>query len=69
MFVDKWGKEVRNFRKQNGRETTYSVTVTGGEKLFQIQTYGLNGTVKQIIQFDKQRAAELVGILEQEFGL
>ena len=69
MFVDKWGKEVRNFRKQNGRETTYSVTVTGGEKLFQIQTYVLDGTVKQIIQCDKQRAAELVGILEQEFGL
>ena len=45
------------------------MTVTGGEKLFQIQTYGLDGTVKQIIQFDKQRAAELVGILEQEFGL
>ena len=69
MFVDKWEKEVRNFRKQNSRETTYSVTVTGGEKLFQIQTYGLDGAVKQTIQFDKQRAAELIGILEQEFGL
>ena len=69
MFADKWEKEVRNFRKQNSRETTYSVTVTGGEKLFQIQTYGLDGAVKQTIQFDKQRAAELIGILEQEFGL
>lgn len=44
MFVDKWEKENRNFRKQDVRETTYSSTVVGGEKLFQIQTYGAEGS-------------------------
>lgn len=27
MFVDKWEKEARNFRKQEVRETTYSTTI------------------------------------------
>lgn len=43
-----------------------------GEKLFQIQTYGSKGrnaSAKQTIQFDKQRAAELIDILKREFGL
>ena len=26
MFVEKWEKESRNFRKQNVRETSYSTT-------------------------------------------
>lgn len=72
MFVDKWEKENRNFRKQDVRETTYSSTVIGGEKLFQIQTYGAEGSTgsaKQTIQFDKQRALELIDILKKEFNL
>lgn len=40
MLVEKWEKENRNFRKQDVRETTYSTTVIGNEKLVQIQTYG-----------------------------
>jgi len=62
MFVDKWDKEERNFRKQDVRETTYSTTIIDNEKLFQIQTYGSKGSTasaKQTIQFDKKRAEEL----------
>ena len=72
MFVNKWEKEVRNFRKQEVRETTYSTTIIAGEKLFQIQTYGSEGSsssAKQTIQFDKERAKELVHILSKEFNL
>ena len=72
MFVEKWEKENRNFRRQDIRETTYSPTIIGNEKLFQIQTYGAEGSTasaKQTIQFDRHRAAELVAILNQEFNL
>lgn len=72
MFVEKWEKENRNFRKQDSRDTTYSITVIGDEKLFQIQTYGAEGSTggaKQTIQFDKKRAAELIDILKMEFSL
>lgn len=72
MFVNKWEKENRNFRKQDIRETSYSTTVIGNEKLFQIQTYGAEGSTsgaKQTIQFDKQRAEELIDILKKEFNL
>ena len=72
MFVEKWEKENRNFRKQDSRETSYSSTVLYGEKLFQIQTYGLegsSGSAKQTIQFDRQRAEELICILKKEFDL
>lgn len=72
MFVDKWEQENRNFRKQDIRDTTYASTVVEGEKLFQIQTYGAEGStgsVKQTIQFDKQRAQELIDILKKEFNL
>lgn len=69
MFVNEWKKEARNFRKQDIRETTYSLTVAGGEKLFQIQTYGPKGGACQTIQFDKQRALELIDILKKEFDL
>ena len=72
MFVEKWDKENRNFRKQDVRETSYSTTEICGEKLFQIQTYGSEGSTsgtKQTLQFDKKRAAELIEILEKEFNL
>ena len=72
MFVEKWEKENRNFRRQDIRETTYSTTIIGNEKLFQIQTYGAEvstASAKQTIQFDRHRAAELVAILNQEFNL
>lgn len=72
MFVEKWEKENRNFRRQDIRKTTYSTTIIGNEKLFQIQTYGAEGSTasaKQTIQFDRHRAAELVAILNQEFNL
>lgn len=72
MFVNRWEKETRYFRKQDNRKTTYSSTVVDGEKLFQIQTYGAEGSTggaKQTIQFDKQRAVELIDILKQEFNL
>lgn len=70
MFVNEWKPENRNFRKQEVRETTYSVTIVDNEKLFQIQTYGTEGSTsgaKQTIQFDKQRAEELIEILKREF--
>ena len=72
MFVEKWEKESRNFRKQDSRETSYSSTILDGEKLFQIQTYGAegsSGSAKQTIQFDKQRAEELIYILKNEFNI
>ena len=72
MFVNRWERENRNFRKQDIRETTYSSTVVGGENLFQIQTYGAEGSTgsaKQTIQIDKQRAQELIDILKKEFNL
>lgn len=72
MLVNKWEREDRNFRKQEVRETTYSSTVIDGDKLFQIQTYGAAGSTggaKQTIQFDKQRAIELIDILKKEFNL
>lgn len=70
MFVQKWKKETHDFKRQEIRETTYSVAQIGNEKLFQIQTYGAQGVSagpKQIIQFDKERAIELVKILLNEF--
>lgn len=72
MFVNEWKPENRNFRKQEVRETTYSVTIVDNEKFFQIDTYGTEGSTagaKQTIQFDKQRAVELVEILKREFNL
>ena len=55
-------------------EATYSVFTDGGEKFFQIDTYGSEGRqlkdkVSQSIQFDKESALELVGILINEFIL
>ncbi|MGN1304780.1 MAG: hypothetical protein ACI4YB_07060 [Oscillospiraceae bacterium] len=70
MFVQGWKKETHEFKRQEIRETTYSVAQIGDEKLFQIQTYGTQGSsagAKQIIQFDKERAMELVKILMNEF--
>ena len=70
MFVQEWKKEAHEFKRQEIRETTYSVAQIGDEKLFQIQTYGAQGSsagAKQIIQFDKERAMELVKILMNEF--
>lgn len=72
MFVNEWKPENRKFRKQEVRETTYSITIVDNEKLFQIQTYGLEGSTagaKQTIQFNKQRAMELIEILKREFIL
>ena len=72
MFVNKWEKEIRDIRKQDIRQTTYSSAVICGEKLFQIQTYGAegsSGSAKQVIQFDKRRAVELIDILNKEFDL
>lgn len=72
MYVEKWEKENRNIRIQDVRETTYTIAVCNGEKIFQIQTYGAEGSVgsaKQTIQFDRKRAVELIYILQKEFNL
>ncbi len=70
MFVNKWEKEERAFRKQDVRRTTYSVGIVEGEKLFQIQTYGVDGDgAKQTIQFDRKRAIELIDTLKKELNL
>lgn len=72
MFVQKWEHVTRNFKKQDVRLTTYSTTMIGEEKLFQIQTYAADGHssgAKQTIQFDRQRAIELMEILKREFSL
>ena len=74
MRVIKWEKENRSFRKQSAADTTYSSAVIGGERIFQIQTYGsptrkAKGEVSQVMQFDKDRAVELIEILKKEFFL
>ena len=72
MLVEKWEREQKDIRKQEIRKTTYSTGIVDGEKLFQIQTYGgagSTGSAKQIIQFDKDRAIELICILSSEFGM
>ncbi|MBR0283508.1 MAG: hypothetical protein IJQ81_18260 [Oscillibacter sp.] len=72
MYVEKWDKESRNFRKQFPSETTYSTNVVNGELLFQIQTYAASqqtGGAKQTIQFNKQGAIDLIEILKREFNL
>ncbi len=72
MLVKEWIRESRDIRKQDVRETTYTSAVVNHEKLFQIQTYGLDGSAgsaKQTIQFNKEQAAELVEILKREFDL
>ena len=53
-------------------ETSYSVSLVGDEKIFQIQTYGPRGYeagAKQVIQFDKKRAVQLIDILRIEYNL
>lgn len=72
MFVGKWEKESKGIRKQEVRETTYSTAIIDDEKLFQIQTYGAEGSTasaKQIIQFDREKAIELIEILKNEFNI
>ena len=74
MLIDKLPKENRNFRKQASGEATYSTAVLGGEKIFQIQTYGssdrqMKGVVSQTIQFGRDQAIELIQILKKEFAL
>ena len=72
MFVNDWKYETRNFRKQEIRETTYSTGIIEDEKIFQIQTYGTKGSTvgaKQTIQFDKERAIQLIEILCREFNI
>ena len=51
---------------------SYFSLIIDGKRIFQIQTYGGAGSTssaKQIIQFDKDRAIELIRILSSEFGL
>ena len=74
MRVMKWEKENRALRKQDAAETTYSTAVIDGERIFQIQTFGspdrkVKGVASQTMQFDRQRAIELIDILKQEFFL
>jgi hypothetical protein len=74
MFIETFEKEPRNIRRQNPGGASYSVTVIGNEKLFQIQTYGsperqAKGVASQTLQFGKSQAAELIAILKKEFNL
>ena len=74
MLINKLPKEARNFRKQTVGEASYSVGCFGGEKIFQIQTYGSSerqakGVASQTIQFDKAQAIELIALLQKEFDL
>ena len=69
MRVNEWKKDTRSISLQDVRPTTYSVAQLGSERLFQIQTYSRSGNVCQTIQFDRDRAAELVDILKREFHL
>lgn len=70
MRVEKWEKGDIAFREQETRETTWTVDDYEGERFFTIRTYGPNGgSAKQIIQFDRQRATELVDILTKQFDL
>jgi len=72
--VKKWVKETRNFHLQGPAETTYSTNIIGNKKLFQITTYGSEsrakkGDASQLIQFDKDKAIELIEILKSEFNI
>lgn len=70
MRVVEWEKGDVAFKLQDVRETMWTVDDCGGERFFTIRTYGPNGgSAKQIIQFDRKRAGELVDILTREFGL
>ena len=74
MRVMEWEKENRLLRRQDTAETTYSTAVIDGECIFQIQTFGpssrkIKGVASQTMQFDRQRAIELIEILKQEFSL
>ena len=69
MRVREWKKEDRRITAQVYKDSTYSVSDVGGEKLFQIQTRASSGAVCQTVQFDRDRAAELIDILKKEFEL
>lgn len=70
MRVESWEHEDVAFRLQDFRETTWSVDHENGETYFTIRTYGPNGgSAKQIVQFNRERAIELVDILKKEFSI
>lgn len=71
MFVESWEHEnVSAFRIQDARETTWSSDFIDGQTYFTIRTYGPNGgSAKQIVQFDRKRAQELIAILQKVFNL
>ncbi|MDR0949745.1 MAG: methionyl-tRNA formyltransferase [Lachnospiraceae bacterium] len=58
----------------NISQATYSVFTLGGNKYFQIDTYGSNfrenpGVCSQSIQLNKETAMELKELLKKEFGI
>ena len=69
MRIREWRKEDRRFKYQEFKDSSYSVSDVGGERMFQIQTRTPGGSVCQVIQFDRDRAAELIDILKKEFEL
>ncbi len=69
MRIREWKKEDRRITAQVYKDSTYSVSDVGGERMFQIQTRTPGGSVCQVIQFDRDRAAELIDILKKEFEL
>ncbi|MEE1274649.1 MAG: hypothetical protein UHI81_09150 [Olegusella sp.] len=70
MRVKGWEHENVTFRLQDFRETTWSTDYEDGETYFTIRTYGPNGgSAKQIVQFDRERAIELIEILKKEFSI
>ena len=69
MRIREWRKEDRRFKYQEFKDSSYSVSDVGGERMFQIQTRASSGAVCQVIQFDRERAAELIDILKKEFEL
>ena len=69
MRIREWKKEDRRITDQVYKDSTYSVSDVGGVRLFQIQTRASSGAVCQTMQFDRERAAELIDILKKEFEL
>jgi hypothetical protein len=64
---------IEGFTYRSDRTVSYRTRVECGwtydncEGLLQLETYASDGTTSQVLQFDRQRAAELMGIIAQVF--
>jgi hypothetical protein len=67
-------KELAHASAQKPVEASYSSVEIGGERFFQIDTYGsaerqMVGKRSQSIRLNRQAAEQLISLLKQEFSL